>query len=503
MATASGIVRFGSFIGGSISTAAGFAAGAATAPTLRPILQDLENLTWSAHASRPLDAETAAAIVAEDVDKYAWGEEEAGLTGIKPDRFKDLYGETLNAPGLGELYALVRRGEIQASDFIHGLRKAKFESDWDTPLLRLANARLNPAQTALGIVRSLFDSGGLLVGEHDTTGGVVPSTPVSSIDVLKEAQAWGIDKERLRVMVGEIGLPMSLQQAASAYFRNIIKKPDFYLAVAQGDTRPAWADFILDQARHILSANQYAELELRGFLTTTQRRNKTDQYGMSQADSDLLFNLLGRSIPVHQITTGLARGGVYKGSPNDIPDSYLSSLQRGNLRPEYYNLAYANRYTMPSAFVIRGLTQAGTWTEARAEEALLYSGWIPAWAKDTAQAWAKPTGAAADPHVTKAHNSLWTTMVQSYTAGESDAAALVPGFDKLDVPAAARTEILSTLDIRRAIIRKQLTPAQVKKAWQKAAPNEATGQPWTEDDALAALLLRGMSHADATTFLHT
>jgi hypothetical protein len=41
----------------------------------------------------------------------------------------------------------------------------------------------------------------------------------------------------------------------------------------------------------------------------------------------------------------------------------------------------------------------------------------------------------------------------------------------------------------------------VKKAYIKAVVNEATGQPWTKDDALAGLLERGYSHTDATTFL--
>jgi len=41
----------------------------------------------------------------------------------------------------------------------------------------------------------------------------------------------------------------------------------------------------------------------------------------------------------------------------------------------------------------------------------------------------------------------------------------------------------------------------VKKAYAKAVPNPATGQAWTRDDALAALIGRGYSPADASTFL--
>ena len=53
----------------------------------------------------------------------------------------------------------------------------------------------------------------------------------------------------------------------------------------------------------------------------------------------------------------------------------------------------------------------------------------------------------------------------------------------------------------RALIRKQLSPAQVKKAVKEAVPNPATGAPWTVADGLTALLARGYSQADATTLL--
>ena len=46
---------FGKFLGNTVSGAASFSVGAATAKTLDPFLQDLTNDRWAAHPSVPLD----------------------------------------------------------------------------------------------------------------------------------------------------------------------------------------------------------------------------------------------------------------------------------------------------------------------------------------------------------------------------------------------------------------------------------------------------------------
>jgi hypothetical protein len=56
-------------------------------------------------------------------------------------------------------------------------------------------------------------------------------------------------------------------------------------------------------------------------------------------------------------------------------------------------------------------------------------------------------------------------------------------------------------DAEKALRRKQLSPAQVKKAYRAAITNQDTGLPYTRDDALAALLERGYSTAQANEFL--
>jgi hypothetical protein len=222
---------------------------------------------------------------------------------------------------------------------------------------------------------------------------------------------------------------------------------------------------------------------------------------MTDADSDLLYNVLGRSVAVHAVTTGLARGGAYPGSYANVPQPYRAAIQRSNIREEYSELAYANRYSYPSAFVVRSLLTDGAISQAEGEQIFLDVGWKPELAAKVATHYA-PTGATiADPHVTKATNQLWTTAHRSYIAAEIDETTATTAIKRAGVAAGAVPEVLGLWAEERSLIRKQLTPTQIRKAVSGAVINPATGVAWTMRDALAALLARGYSQADAQTFM--
>src|SRR6266576_2442178 len=134
---------FSRFFGRTVSEAAGVAAGIAVASPLRPVVQLVENETWAVHPDKPVPAPLAAAIVAEDVERQAWGEQQASWTGFSADSFDAMLGEALNAPGLGPLFDAWRRDLIDDAAFRHGLRKMKLEPRWDAPLMALKQRLLS------------------------------------------------------------------------------------------------------------------------------------------------------------------------------------------------------------------------------------------------------------------------------------------------------------------------------------------------------------------------
>ena len=128
-------------------------------------------------------------------------------------------------------------------------------------------------------------------------------------------------------------------------------------------------------------------------------------------------------------------------------------------------------------------------------------GWEPTLAASVSASWSGGTTTGGDKHVTKAETSLFTTLHKTYVAEETTQADVTPGFTALGIPAASQTAVLALWNEERVLIRKQLSPAQIKKAVKEAVPNPATGAPWSTADGLAGLLARGYSQADATTLL--
>jgi hypothetical protein len=432
---------FGKFFGNTISEAAGYGIGSALEKPLEPPLQELTNETWraavAAGATVPLEADAAAEIVAEDVELQAWGADQAAQTGIGGAQFAALVQAVLNAPGVSELLTLWRRGEITDNDFEHGLRKTRLESRWDTGLKALKAAKLSPQQLALGIVRSVVKDPGLLAVTLDTSDSNVAQYPEYPGDALEEAAAAGINADQLRVMVGEVGLPLAAGGAAQAFFKGILTRGAYNQAILEGDTRPEWADPLLENARQILTAHDWVELHLRGYIDVDAMYDGTALHGMSTADTDRLFQVLGRPLTVHQITTALARGAQFNPIEGELTDPYEASVHESNIKPSYYELAIANRYNYPSLFQLNTLVKGGAIDAA------------------TAADWATKDGYA--PEVVTALTTYWKS-IETTTAKP-----------------------------------KKLTNATIRSAWKKGN--------LTREQALADLEGNGLSAADAAIYL--
>lgn len=373
---------FSKFFGKTISEAAGFALGGAMRSPLEPPLVELTNETWlefvAAGITVPTEPGDAAEIAAEDVASVAWAKNQAAQRGIGGDQMDKLIGAVLNAPGVPELLTLWRRGDITDADFTHGLRKARLELRWDTPLGKLKTGRLDPAVIASAIQRGIMTDPGFLPVGPPTSGGTVPAFPVSPIDPLDEAAAAGIDKERLFVETALVGNSMGPQEAAHAEFRGIIDETDYERAIAEGRTRNEWAGPLREVARQILTAHDWVELHLRGYIGQNEMYAGTALHGMSQEDTDRLFRVLGRPMTAHQITLGLARGATFKPIPGELTDPYEAAAHESNVKPSYYDLwIAAGKYSYPSLFQLNALVKSNAITAATAEDWATKSGLAP------------------------------------------------------------------------------------------------------------------------------
>lgn len=481
------------FAGQTVEYAVGFGLGFALGRALTPIGNTIIQEAYGKDPNKPLDVHDVAAMIAEAIDVPGGADAEGVRTGYDPARTAALGVLQHTAPGVGELLTLLRRQAITEAQLAHGFRKAKIEGEWDAPLATLKDLRVDPAVIATAIQRGVMVDPGLLpVGPPSGVGKVTPM-PVSPLPTEREAADSGVDLERLAVYARIVGLPASPDLAARMTFRGIIDRIDFDRAIAEGNTRNEWAPFLFEGFREILTSHEYAELRLRGWIDTTAMQAGAAKHGMSQADIDLLEKMIGRPLAVHQIVTGIARGGTYGGEYADVPEPYLKALQESSVRPEWGNLAYHNRYTLPGAFVLRRLLQDGAITAAEGEELFLEEAWRPDLAKKVADAYGTTVTHKPDPHVVKAANQLWTTIHKSYIDSESGDADATSALQALGVAADAQPKVIALWTHEREIIRRTLTPSEIKKAWKETK--------FTRDEAVARLERLGFNAADAGTLL--
>lgn len=480
----------------------GVGVGAATSAALAPAIEVPKQQAWAGAPNRILDVGVVARLVAQGGIDLSDAAAEALLDGYRQDKLEALIYLEQRAPGSGEALALWRLGLLTDHLFDHALTKAGLDPRFAAAIIARKTAEpLGLGDIAYGVVRGILPAPAWVPVAPPTHGDKVPRFPVVDIDPVELAARVGFDEEALKIMVGRSGLSMAPGMAAQALFRDIIGPNDYLLAISEGDLRTEWADALKDVSRAIPSPAQAVEGHIRGWISRPAMYAETARHGMSKADTDLLFDIRGRPATVHQITTGLARGGHYPSVYEDVPEPYRKALQESDIRPEWASIEYANRFTYPSAFQLRALAEAGDLgTTAEVAQLLEEVGWKPTLAEKVAAKWV-PAGATGDPHIGKARTQLWTATHSSYVKGEITTVDATAALTTAGVAPSAIDEVLAVWDAERALIRKQLSVAQIQKAVKTGKVNPATGAVWTITDAEAALRERGYDQADAFTII--
>jgi hypothetical protein len=441
--------------------ALGIAVGGAAGAAFEPKLEIPKQSAWANNPQRLPDVGLIAALVAGGKVSMASGEDMAARLGFDKGPFHSLTWlaqDRLNFPLMLRLWR--RFGAFDAGDdatlsALLDETLAHEQLDWDYQpwLRRLKHAELvGLGDIATGVVRSALPAPSYVPVPAPTSGLSVPRFPQVDIDPEKLAAALGFDKQMLQLMVARSGLSLAPGLAATALFRGEINDKDFLLAIAEGDLRTEWAETLKNASRQIPTADQFVEAWLRGWLTQKEAEDGAALHGMKPAYTDLIHKVKGRPVTFHEITTGLARGGSYPSTYDDIPEPYRKSIQEADIRPEWASLHYANRYLYPSAFVLRSLAQQGDLGGQQAvEQVLLEIGWKPSFATQVSTAWTTQGGAAVDPHVKKAQSSLFTEAHKAYVKVGLSQAQVEPALVALAVPPADQTEIFHLWDVEKQL----------------------------------------------------
>jgi hypothetical protein len=453
----------------------GFGVGTAMGPMLRPPIQDLVNEAWTLHPVRPLSAETAAAMAVEGVWTPGRAETEGSYTGVSGSRMEALRQLIDDPPAIAYLYELLRRGRIDGAKFTEAMQHHRIESDYWADLLALRNVLLTPGELAQARQRGFVDQTRQYL----------------------EAELQGVTNERAEIQFKSAGLPPPTERALSMWRRGIITEDEFKQTIVEGNEKLKYQDEEAALFRALLSPGQIVNQHLRGWRDFAWMQDRLHDYGYNAEDTLDLFQGQGRPISTRQVFIGQRRGGVYNGPTADINPAILKQLQESNIRPEWYDLADAQKESYPSAFVIRGLATSGALTPAETRRVLMEIGWpvwlidavVTFWTADTA------TATADDPLVKSARTQAVTEIRSAFLLGQADEATARGWLDAVGVDATAQDGLIPIWNVMRAVPQKGLSPAQIKKAY-KNLPTD-----WPRARALDELQQLGFTAQDSATLL--
>jgi hypothetical protein len=456
-----------------------FALGQGAAPAIEPFAQAITNEAWGLHAVRPPDAFVLAEGVAQGQVDPRWAADRAAEQGFDATRFGNMVNIANVGPGAGFAFELWRRGLIDQGGFATALKRLGLEDRWVGPLEGLHDTLLSSEE--LGMMQQQ---------------GFVDAARAN-----EEGAKQGVTPERQQLRFEASGLPPGIETALAMLRREIIGTDEFARIVREGHTKTKYTDELLALQHQVLSAAEYATLHLKGHITEPEMNAGGKLTGYTPEQMNLLYLGRGRPATVHQIHVGYARGAQLPGASSER-DAIATAVKQSDIRPEYTDLLFAGRATYPSLFQLTRLVSSGTISADTGAEWARKAGLADEVVTALHQEWsASSGGATADTHVAKAQTQLWTTTHRSYLADESSDADATAALRTAGVASGSIPAVLAIWQAERDLTRKQLTAAQVVKAYKKSVRNPATGQPWTLDEARTRLVQMGYSVADATTLL--
>jgi hypothetical protein len=490
------------FFGSSASTAAGFGIGSALGPALSPVTQAVANEVWARYPDRPLTADEAAEAVVRGVLSLDAAEKEALANGFNKAHFATKHALAGQPPGPQQLLELWNRGELDEGDVDKGLRQSRMRPEWYTAFKTLRNVLVPVSDLIRMAVREVFTPE--LRASLDLDADYPPV-------LTAEAAKLGLsDRDARRYWAAHWDLP-SYTQATQMLFRGEIDPAQFDDLLRAQDYAPTWRAKLRNIARAIPSMQDFIRFAVREVYSPDVRARfgqdqdypeqftaKAALHGLAEEDAKAYWAAHWELPSVEQGFRMLHR--------DEISKADLELLLRAkDVMPFWRGKLESIAYLKPGRIDLRRMLEHGVIDRARVKRGYLDLGYseqdaetLTDFAVELAN---KPSASTRQTPTERAQSQLWTRAHSSYLAGEVNEAE---ARDKLTTAGVSGTDqdgVIRVWKEERELYRKQLTPAQVKKAFAKMVTNPATGQPWTRDEAIAELVDRGYSPADASTFL--
>jgi hypothetical protein len=444
-------------LGSAPSIILGVGVGEAAAAAIAPLVEPKKQKAWSDNQYAILDPGTLARLAAQGGITLPAARATGELHGLTDDKMDALYYLAQTVPGLGEALTLWRRqtalGNTFDAELDHAIVKSGVDPRYSDALKALVQNLLSPAELANAIQQGHVTDEGILppiIGSVTPPGGVGSVTApdgappftvdptIVALDPITEAAGSGIDLDRLTVLANLVGLPPGAIELLQMWNRGIIDEASVDIGVREGHLKTKWTTPLKRLRWAVLSPLQYVDARVRGWITNQQLYDGGALSGYTQDQLDLLHKTHGRPLSWHQVWVGLQRGGVRLDPTADftgadpvtatgkasepIDDTFFKALQQSDVQQQWYDLAWAQRWNYPSAFVLRQMAEGGQLTPDQLAAVLKDLAWEPTFAALAVTAW---TGGATATQKKETESALATEYEAGFITADEFAADLV------------------------------------------------------------------------------
>lgn len=487
---AGGFVR--RFLGSAVSNAAGYGVGGAILPTLEPLTQDLANLAWREHQVKPLGAGIAAEAALRGYLTDAEGAVEASYTGFDGERFGTLVQLAGSPPPLETLLSLRRRDAISPEQLEDGIAQSGLKPEWRSRVAKLAATLPSPTDLIRMAVREVFSPSQRASLNLDADFPEAFAEEAAKLGISREVAGWH--------WAAHWELP-SYQQGAQMYFRGEISEADFLGLLRALDYAPVWREPLAAIARAIPTISDQIRFAVREVYNPTQRAAldldaeypdaftaAAKLHGYAESDARDQWAAHWRLPSATQAFRMFQRGIITQAQL----DGLIKAL---DYAPIWRDRLTQLSHIIPGRIDLKRFLRYEILTEAEVEDGYRALGYAPVDAANMTKIAVAELGAseAGQPWATRARSRLFTVAHTEYLDGSIDASTAQAMLAKVGATAAERTLIVSLWDAENTIARKELTPAQIKKA--------VTEDLLSREDALARLELQGVTAEDAAILL--
>lgn len=481
-------------LGATGGAAIGFAVGHGVSPAIRPVIQDLANAAWELHQVRPLEASVAAQLVAEGLWSQGQGVAEAARSGINEERFAGLVAEARRGPTIQEAFAGLQRGLLDGASFDRAMRQAGIRPEWDELMRALVEVLPSVTDMVRFGVREVYDPAARSALDLDAE-----FPPAFAAD----AELIGLSEERARqYWAAHWDLP-SYEQGVQMLFRGEISQAQFDGLLKALDYAPTWRAKLRNIARRIPPIQDMIRFAVREVYDPASRSAlglDSDYPPEFSAEAALhgMDDERARQYWAAHWRLPSARQGYQMLWRGLITEAQLDGLLKALDYPQVWRDRLADiARIVPGRIDLKRMLRHEILDRGEVKAGYLKLGYAELDAERMTQiAEAELEGATgATSYLGRARTTLFNRTHTEYVSRQLTDSEASSGLAAAGVPAAERGPIVTMWQRERELIRTELTQAQIRKAFYKGV--------YTEAEAMAELIERGMTDDDARTLLQS